>query len=245
LIGLQTLLTTSGTGFGTSMGAFNAVLKGTRDQIALLRPREEKAARRTQEEKNAAEKYAEAMKEVNSAGIGWQGTLATMNGETIESIKWGLEAGGFQTPLATIHEVSAVKIKAVASAMQDAAKAETEWQAIDKAFATESNQHFKEMETETARVLKLRNQAVVEGNDAIMAATAKLHDYEMKSSMDTATYQIMKIWEKADAEVAAFKGTAQQAKAHADLVYTLAAIEAQGITDVMAGARDPMLGEGV
>lgn len=80
--------------------------------------------------------------------------------------------------------------------------------------------------------------AQVKGSDAITKAQAALHDAEMKASLDTATYQIMKIWEKADAEIAAFTLGGEQAKIHADIVYTAANYEAQAITDAMGKAVD-------
>jgi hypothetical protein len=76
------------------------------------------------------------------------------------------------------------------------------------------------------------------GLDAIDKAEAKLRDVQMKAALDTSTYQIMKIWERADAEIKAFKGGADKIKEFSDIVYTAANYEAQAITDAMGKAVD-------
>lgn len=162
---------------------------------------------------------------------------------TAEQKAWATEMlrGGDSTKeVASWLGVAEVAVKHFEAATRDAAKAETEWAAIEKLFFSQSLKNFKELETEQARVLKIRNQAVVDGNAQIMAAEATLHDFQMKDSMDVSTYQIMKIWEKADAEIRAFKGTEEQAQRHADAVYMIADHEAKAITDVMAVAVDAM-----
>jgi len=192
---------------------------------------------RTKAEQFMAALEKDAAGELTAAQLTNLGHLKEIGKLTSENaLGVGVTTGQFAKYMA--DQAAALKIREKAT--QDAAKATTEWDGIEKLFHAQAMKHFKEQETEQARVLKLRNKTVVDGNAEIMALSDKLHDYEMKTSMDTATYQIMKIYEKAEAEIRAFSGTEQQIEKHTDLVYRMADIEARGITDVMATAVDRM-----
>jgi hypothetical protein len=71
----------------------------------------------------AARQFAAAIVELTSAGDGYQGTLDTINGSTVEAIKYYLDAGVSQGALATAYELTATQVKAVASAMEAEKKA--------------------------------------------------------------------------------------------------------------------------
>ena len=68
---------------------------------------------------------AAAMVELNSAGIGWQGTLDTINGTVVEAVKFYLEAGVSQGALATAYGLTDVQVKAVVSSMKSESDALT------------------------------------------------------------------------------------------------------------------------
>ena len=136
-------------------------------------------------------------------------------------------------------------VATVKAGMEDEKKAQIEYSDLETRLHLIALGHQKEQTAEQKKELDARNKEVVAGNAQILALGGQLHDLEMKGSMDTATYQIMKIWEKAEQEIKAFKGTEQQAATHADLVRTLASYEAQGITDSMTAAVDTMVGKAV
>jgi hypothetical protein len=81
-------------------------------QIALLEKAQTAGA-------SSAKAHADAMMELHAAGVGWRGTLNTINGATVEAIKWYLAAGVSQGALATAYGLTAVQIKAVASLLAD------------------------------------------------------------------------------------------------------------------------------
>lgn len=70
-------------------------------------------------EAEALKKFTAAMVEMNSAGNGWRGTLDTINGSVVEAIRFYLQAGVSQKSLADAYGVTAVQVKAVASALKD------------------------------------------------------------------------------------------------------------------------------
>jgi hypothetical protein len=67
-------------------------------------------------------KWNEAEEEVMSAGDGWRGTLAGMNGEVVEGIKYYLQAGVSQAALARYYEQTSTQVKAVASELANETK---------------------------------------------------------------------------------------------------------------------------
>lgn len=67
----------------------------------------------------ATKKMAEAMAELRSAGVGWQGTLATINGATLDAVRGYLEAGVSQGALATAYGLTAAQVKSVTQFMAD------------------------------------------------------------------------------------------------------------------------------
>jgi hypothetical protein len=73
-------------------------------------------------------KYTEALTEMQSAGEGWQGTLAAMEPAMVTGIAHYLDAGVAQSALATAYGVTATQIKAVATMLAEEKKAATEAQ---------------------------------------------------------------------------------------------------------------------
>jgi hypothetical protein len=67
----------------------------------------------------ADKKYAADLAELSTVGVGWAGTLDTMNGAVVEAIKYYLDAGVAQDKLANVYGLTAVQVKAVASALKD------------------------------------------------------------------------------------------------------------------------------
>jgi hypothetical protein len=74
----------------------------------------QKAAKEAANEHKA---WADAMVEVNSAGKGWQGTLETISGDTVEAVKYYLQAGVSQGALAKAYALTDAQVKAVASSL--------------------------------------------------------------------------------------------------------------------------------
>jgi hypothetical protein len=156
---------------------------------------------------------SDAMVELDSAGKGWQGTLATINGDVVEAVKWYLEAGVSQKALATAFGLTDTQVKAVDASLKDLTATEKETDRVLAEFDKEQAARKKEGDTE------------------IRKAAADLTDFQMKQALDTTSYQVMKVWETADAQVKAFKGTADQATAYSAKIYDLAAAQQAAIED--------------
>jgi hypothetical protein len=133
---------------------------------------QKKRAVATKEAAKADEDIARAMIELNSAGVGWQGTLETINGTVVEAIKFYLAAGVSQSDLATANGLTAVQVKAVAAAMTDEAAATVNAQAAEKTLA-EFRQiaHLQQIDILKAQATEqLRLAGIV--NDAVTAELA-------------------------------------------------------------------------
>lgn len=186
-----------------------------------------------------------AMVELDSAGKGWQGTLNTINGDVVEAIKWYLEAGVSQNALAIAFGLTAVQVKAVDSAMKDGMATQKVWTDFEKESHKLFLDHWKEEEDAKKKQTAAVNKDVIDGNAQIMAAEAELRDLKMKDSLDTTSYQILKIWEKADAEIAAFKGTKEQAERHKAAVTQLAEEQVNAIQYAAETSIDHVAKHGV
>ncbi len=73
----------------------------------------------TQAQIDALKPFRAAMEEINSVGIGWKGTLDTIDGAVVEAVKDYLAAGVSQKALAEAYGLTDAQVKSVASAMKD------------------------------------------------------------------------------------------------------------------------------
>jgi hypothetical protein len=106
--------------------------------------------------------WAAAMVEVNSAGKGWQGTLETIDGETVEAVKYYLAAGVSQGALAKAYELTDTQVKAVAASLAAAT-------AASRAAAEAAEKDAKAIAAHWADVGKVVDQVL--GKDALETAT--------------------------------------------------------------------------
>lgn len=83
----------------------------------------------------AGEQFAAGMRALSAVGIGWQGTLDTINGAVVEGIKYYLEAGVAQSALADVYGLTAAQVKSVASALADENEATKTAAELNKAAA--------------------------------------------------------------------------------------------------------------
>jgi predicted transcriptional regulator len=146
-----------------------------------------------------------------------------------------------QVSEAAVHrftEEQKAHTEAVKAAALDEAKAQQIAADAEEMLHRQFLKNWKEEETEKKRQTDTINKQVVTGFDEIQAAQAKLHDATMKDTLDSASYQINKIYETADAQVKAFKGTETQRKQYSDAVMNLADIEASHVMYAADTAMD-------
>jgi hypothetical protein len=165
-----------------------------------------------------AKRFAEAMEELNAAGRGWQGTLETIDGETVEAIKYYLEAGVAQDKLATAYELTAVQVKAVAASLQDEKEALKVLEEFHKKTHEIAMKAMQDEAAERKRVLDLQNQAVMTAALQIKEIQDRLADEQRKQTMTQTEYEIYKANEAAEAKIRAFRGVGEQVKVYEGLV---------------------------
>jgi hypothetical protein len=179
----------------------------------------------------------EAMVELDSAGKGWQGTLNTINGDVVEAVKWYLEAGVSQRALATAFGLTDVQVKAIDSSMKD-------YTETLKAVLKIEGDHVKQGETNYLGLSKAENDYTQkrlenEGKaaDQLIAIDKRLTDEYNQQTMSRGEYASQKLWEAADAQIAAFQktgATAEQVTQFSNKVYEETALKASEI-DYAAG----------
>jgi uncharacterized protein (DUF433 family) len=162
------------------------------------------AARRAEAD---TRKFAAAMVELNSTGEGWKGTLDTINGSTVEAIKYYLEAGVSQGALATAYGLTATQVKAVATAMSE-----------EKAAIEEQIRKVKELEAIEDRHIKATTQLWLDYEKTVRSA-----------SDNTVQAQIDNAWRAADAQIAAMSNAGTLTTETYDLIMRKAQATADNI----------------
>ena len=101
-------------------------LQAEADAKAIQATKDAAAARAAadREAQAATERYNAAMEELQSSGEGWKGTLAGINALVVAKVRNYLEAGVSQAALATAYHLTAVQVRAVASALAEEEKAQ-------------------------------------------------------------------------------------------------------------------------
>lgn len=193
----------------------------------------------------AHEEWAAAMVEVNAAGKGWQGTLQTIDGETVNAIRYYLEAGVSQGALAKAYALTDVQVKAVVSSMdaeKQTLKEKIEFEAVWAKFhvdtLTMAAEHERQWAAESKRILDLRNKAVMDGFSAIRTEEQRLHDFEDQTWMDATSFQVKKVWELADQKIKSFQGTDEQRAKFASITLQAASAEADRLYEIDAEMAD-------
>jgi hypothetical protein len=180
-----------------------------------------------------AKKYADAWTELNSLGTSYKDTVAQLNPKLVEQATYYLNAGASVSTLAAAFpELSAAQAKALDEMAKAAKKFQEDY---DKNEVTIADNQQKDTEK--------RNANVIAGFTAIQKAQADLKDVQMKASMDTTSYQVMKVWESADAQVAAFEKaghSAEQVAQYTAVVWETAATKQD---EIQSAAYDHLSNE--
>lgn len=95
-----------------------AIINGVAAATANLNGKTNENVDVTKEQEDAIRKAREALKEIDSSGRTWQATVATLDLQMVSQIKRYLEAGVSQSDLAAAYSLTAVQVKAVASALE-------------------------------------------------------------------------------------------------------------------------------
>lgn len=100
--------------------------------------------------------------------------------------------------------------KLVKAEIDDEMKAQQLQGDLEAMLHREGLKHFKEAEDGKKKQTAAVNATVLAGFDSIQKADAALRDAIAKASLSSADYQIFKIWDVANEQIRAFKGTLEQ-----------------------------------
>jgi hypothetical protein len=189
----------------------------------------------------AQKKYQDAVANLASVGKTWQQTLEDINPWILEDISNSIKAGASLKDLAIFYGLTEPQGRAVTAMMKEQGAVMKELAKIEGDTTKQRAEGILGLDKLAQESSQKRFKAESEGITQIEKVSAELKDFQMKQSMDTTTYQVMKIWEKADAEVKAFKGTAEQSKQYSDLVYQQAQTMQDQIYSTMKDATDVLL----
>jgi len=100
-----------------------------------------------------------AMVELNSAGMGWQGTLDTIDGTVVEAIKHYLAAGVSQKALADAYGLTDAQVKSVASSLREDADATRRASVETDQLAASAADAADALDRERAAAARLKTEA--------------------------------------------------------------------------------------
>jgi hypothetical protein len=197
--------------------------------IAFITEKEKARLKVVKEQGEAQEKTKEAMVELNSAGVGWAGTLDTIDGATVEAIKHYLEAGVSQAALATAYGLTAVQVKAVAESLKAAEAADKAWLEGMKAAAAEAELYRDVL----ARLASDGIDKTTTANDRAVAALSKKTDAITASILaeSAARESLNRSTQTYDSQTTAWMKMTQQ----------LAELERQKVGDIDTTARQQVI----
>jgi hypothetical protein len=133
------------------------------------------------------QQMADAMAELNSVGVGWQGTLDTIDGTIVEAIKYYLDAGVSQKALATAYGLTAAQLKAVAEARGvDLAAARAQAAEEDDRRAKEAAWYAWRQSADETQNAQLAEKAAALADVAEAAEKAKAAMMAMGNTLDVA-----------------------------------------------------------
>jgi hypothetical protein len=178
---------------------------------------------------DAQKAYESGLKAITEAGQGFQQTLDTIDGSVVEAIKFYLAAGVSQKDLAGAYALTAAQIRAVADAREHDLETIKLWDQIHKTTFELAQQHEKEWAAETKRAMEERNKAVLDGLHKQRQAEQDLDDFIAQQALSSTDYQILKINQVADAELAAFDKTTGDYASYAARVIGLAEEKKQAL----------------
>jgi hypothetical protein len=184
----------------------------------------------------AYQKWKDAMIEVKSAGEDWRATQAMLNADTIESIKWMLQAGLAQGTVAAANYVSLASVKAVDAGMKEFADT------LKQVIAIESTRYsLKDIEAwgATAQVTNMQvMQSELAFINLLAGERATLHANEMAAvtqegltAQEVTNQKIAAVWAEAAAKTAAHQSASAMDQEYRTAVQTNALYAIQAITD--------------
>jgi hypothetical protein len=147
------------------------------------------------------------------------------------------------TQAGAAHEKAAPSIHKTKEEIKDeneeVKKLTDQWDATEKILQDLHSQTFvqtmkfiRDERTERQKAMQERNKDIIAGLGEIQKVESDYHDLLMKQTLSDSDYQILKIWEVADQQIAAFKGTEEQLMKFSDAVYTYAQAQADAVAVV-------------
>ena len=172
---------------------------------------------------------SDAMDELNTVGRTYRETIAGIQPALVAQTEEFLRAGQAQALIAKGLDLTQGQVKAVADRMKDYAdtiKAVQKLEA-DRISAAEVNEFgLSKTENEQSQ-LRIVNDG--KAADQLIKVNKDLNDTYMKQAMDRGTYENLKLWESAEAQIDAFRKTgasAEQVTQFSDALYEHTAIKA-------------------
>ncbi len=177
--------------------------------------------------------YSNSVKQLTDLQISYLQSLKDVNLLDAEHAK-GIGVTADQLKLFELEQKNEEEgWKASAEAAKKYAEAVVANDAVWSKFHIETmrlaGENEKKWHDDAMKLLAIRNGAIVSGFEQIRQAQQSLSDFEDQSWMSSTDFQVKKIWERAAAEIASFKGTEEQRAQFNSAILTLASDQADAL----------------
>jgi hypothetical protein len=202
-------------GVALSAGEAKAAEKELEDEHKVLAEAQKKAA-------VEAQKWSDLLHEIGTVGQTTQITIDALSGSVVEGTEFYLEHGVAIDKIAKLYGITKEQVDAVKQSIKDESDTLKVWGSIHEQTYKLAQEHEKAWRDEALKGAAEVNKSIIEGLTETTAARLKLEDFTAQQTQLSTDYQVTKIWEVANQQIAAFKGTEQQRAAFNANVLALA-----------------------
>jgi hypothetical protein len=161
-----------------------------------------------QKRHDAAEKYDQALRNLTDVEGGYKTLLEQLGDDTVQAIFYELQHKGAIEDIATVYGVTTTQVRILADEQRTHEKEQTDAltlfsQLHEQTFKL-AQQHEKDWRKEQDDALKAANKAVVDMTLATAANWNSYYDDVEKRSLSAKDYQVLKVSEWKDAQLAKF-----------------------------------------
>jgi hypothetical protein len=175
------------------------------------------------------EKQAPALAAIADLTKDWNAEIKTLNPATVELANNALKHGASQQTVVDAYQLTAGAVKYLDDTLKAYGDTVKKVRELETARSVDSDDWMKKLNSNERIETQKTREAEVRGIDAVEKANAAYNDFIHKQTLDSTSYQILKIWETVDEQEKAYKGDEAHRAAYNAAIEALASEQAAAI----------------